>query len=297
MATRALLSYSDRLQLLNALGVGPTISATGSTIAGWEPANVSDLRTHKAWQVPSGGPHTLTYTFSGTEHIDVIAIIAPPDKPFVGTPQVRLRNNVGSTIFTSTTSVRPPFGLTDRRFFVMPSRLQAKYIDVTLASGSFLGYCRFGWAVDLSAFMGRLREWQTDDTVEIQDMPSRAVYYRTSDTVTPARWLSYSVPLGQLPASTIFRNVLDGGATAQGSLFDMFDRVGRIDPVLFLPYGESDTAQTENIDLMHCTGMYGRLVNDLVFSFDGSGKAYDDLGVIQAEGPLRSCTLDFEALI
>lgn len=288
MTARALLVYDNPI-----VGLGLTsgsISATGSAVTGYEPSKILDTRLDRAWQVPSGGPHTVTIDFGGTSPaFDAIALITPPGKDFTGVVTARLRNTTGgSDLWTSSTSVRPLSGLPDRRYFVLPSRTVARYLQIVLPTGSYLSYVVCGAALDLSAYCGPLKGWSVNDTVIVQENPNGARFASSTALNNSRRWVTYQVPLTAIPSTLINNFPTSYGSGWNGGLLDLFDRLGRVDPMMFLPHGESDTSQSAAIDLMHATSVYARLANDLELPFAGLNGS----GQVQ-----RNTVLSFETVL
>lgn len=298
MARRCLISYVDRYPYLVATSPDvpvPALSATGTPVAGFKPAKALEARRSTWWEVPTGGPHTLTLAYATAyEFSDVVAIFAPPGRDFLTAPRVRLRNAAGTTVFDSSTSFRPPRGLPDQRFFVMPSRTQWRYLDVILGSGDALAYVRYGWAMDLTRFAGRLVELSPNDSVVIQEGASSAVF-AAPDLTSGRRYLSYRLPLLGVPMATIERDVQESSTPQLGALFDMWDRIGKANTALVLPYAEDNTADPVSISLMHATSLCGRLNKDLEFSFEGRAtNTEDEAGNPLTDQVLRNVSLSFE---
>lgn len=280
------------LSWVNRAGNAFLLSSTGTPIAGWEPALVLDPRLRYAWQVPSGGPHSLVLDLGQPYPIDLIGLLAPPPPlGFVGTPIVRLRSTpTGSDLYVGSVSYRPPNGLPDRRWFAPASTVTARYVRVELATGSYLGGVWAGPAYDLNPYMEPLRAIAVNEGAVVTKPEGREIYFPAVDAAAPRRWLSYSAAFNGVPRTTLWPDGTIGG------LMDLWDRVGRLGPLAFVPHAEEVTTNTAGVELAHATGLWGRIANELEFKPQGTGRTLNHLGTAVTE-PLWGFAAQFEGFL
>lgn len=281
MAVRSLLSEVNLLTL--ATGTAVT-SATGSTIAGFEPELVLSPLLHTSWQVPTGGPHVITVTDSDMgAGVDMICLCAHPEYPFTGTVTVQLYNGGAALLWSSSTSYQRPFGFADRRYFVSPSRVTGgAYIKVTLATGNRLSYVQVCRAMNLTALSGSPAALEAGGDVNPAQVGYGAAVWDTAKRASPGRRFDGDVKLTAIPHTTL------------AAIFDIVDRFGKGEPLLWLPHAEDDTAATSSLQYMHATGVLGLLSNNPSFPFVGTGTATDHTGATVPDFRLRSGTLTLE---
>lgn len=288
---RSLLAWRNRLD--GSATVTPTIdSFSGSAIAGWEPSKILDPRLRYAWQVPSGGPHFVTIDLGASVSIGLVALLAPPP-PFdlLGTPTVRLRATAGGAdLYVGNVSFRPPAGLPDRRWFVPPAPVAARFVRVELASGSYLGSIWAGAAYDLNQYMEPVRGIAVNEGAAVVKPDGREIYYPAADAASPRRWLTMSATFNGVPSSTLWPSGTMGG------LIELWDRVGRVGPLCFVPHAEEVTTNTAGVELAHATGIWGRIANELEFKPQGTGRILNHLGTAVTE-PLWGFTAQFEGFL
>jgi hypothetical protein len=259
-------------------------SATGSTIAGFEPELVLSPLLHTSWQVPSGGPHTITVSDSDVSGgVDMVCLCAHPEYPFTGTVTVQLYTGGAALLWSSSTSYQRPVGFADRRYFVLPSRVTGgAYIKVTLATGNRLAYVQVWRAMNLTDLSGSPAALEAGGDVNPTQVGYGAAVWDTAKRLSPGRHFDGEVKLTAIPHTTLT------------AIFDIVDRFGKGEPLLWLPHAEDDTAAASSLQYMHATGVLGLLSNNPSFPFIGTGTTIDHTGATVPDYRLRSGTLMLE---
>lgn len=281
MSTRPMLS---QMNWLRSSASSAAASATGATVTGFEPTNVLSPMLDTCWLVPIGGPHTLTITDSAfAGGVDMICLCAHPEHTFTGTVTVQLVNGGGTVLWTGGDSFRPPIGFSERRYFVTPSRLfGVASMKVTLQSNNRLAYASVCKGIDLTGMVSDTAEMPVIDTVGFTTVGYGAFVADTNKRTVPGRKMKADVVMSALPYTTVRK------------LFALIDEFGKSEPVLWMPDAAIlGGALGNDMEYMHATSVFGQIVNNPSFAFNGNGTMLDDEGST-VTGAIRSGTISIE---
>lgn len=224
-----------------------TASATGSMITGFEPSNALTNRVAKSWQAPSGGPHTLTITLNSQQTIYCVSLICAANRPIIGSATVTVKNSVGTVTKTVTLAANSFPGLPDRRHFPIFGGATCKSIEISVASGSYIGHVYAGILADMSSALDSVWELETVSLVKPGALAGRDFVWRSSDRTLPIRARRFS---GQF-------NALDYARSAE--LFSRWKVVGGSLPVVWIPRGvDLAVASAGEATMMQRTAIWGR---------------------------------------
>lgn len=287
------------LGYLNLLDVATSVTSSGGSLAGFEATKVRTERLDEYW-APQATPDTLTIDMGSNRSVRVVVLVGATGLTFLSNPVVVLRTALaGGIVATLSVSYPPAYQLPDRRFFVLPTAVSCRYVQVQLSLGDALARVMVCDVMDLTRTLQTDFESGEVDMDEPQSQDGPGDYQFPTDLPAPRRWKSGLYKLRGVSAGECFaeEQFVASGSLLTGplvlsavakSLLVMFDRQGLTREIVMLPMVPSGTS-ADDLKFLSQTAIYGHLTKALDFTY---------IGVRSADSQtLWNVDLDVEELI